>query len=129
MSKPYPPLLKKAMLGNAAFSAATGTTMLLLPGSLAGWLGVPDPAGLRFTGVVLLLFAGHLVLAARRTQPVKAEILYFCLADAAWVLGSLAILWLQPFALTAAGFWVILVVALFVADFMGLQWWGLQKAA
>ena len=61
------PILRRALLGNAVFSTLSGLIGLLFADSLGTVLGVPSLA-LSIVGVLLLLFAGHLLWLAPRVR-------------------------------------------------------------
>ncbi len=111
-------ILKLGLLGNASFSAISGVVLLAAATPLSAILGVPRSGALIAIGGLLLLFAAHLIIAAKRQEIWLVEVYYFCGLDFLWVLGSATLLWSGALPLTKAGVWVICAVALVVADFM-----------
>jgi hypothetical protein len=121
----HAPLLRRSLVLNACFSTLTGLTLLLARGPLARLLGVETPSLLAGVGIVLLAFAGHLLWASRRAIP-PAEVLYFVVSDALWVVGTAVLLFGFPGALSAAGRAAAAVVALLVGllAVAQLRGWG-----
>lgn len=120
-------ILRLGLLGNAIFSAISGVILLVASTPLSAILGVPRSGALTAIGGLLLLFAAHLVIAAKRQRTWLGEVYYFCALDFLWILGSVTLLWSGAFPLTKAGVWVVCAVALAVADFMILQFLGAIK--
>ena len=121
-------LLRRALRGNALFSALSGLTLLVAAGPLAPVLGVPGLA-LRVVGAVLLPFAVGLWLNARRATVVRAEAWLAVALDLAWVGGSVALIGAELWPLETAGVVAVIAVAAVVLGFAGLQALGLVRAA
>jgi len=118
--------LRRALLADAATSAATGLLMMLGAGLLARLLGA-SAALVDYGGLSLLPFAGLVAyLASRETLPrsaVWAVIAYNVLW--AKVDGVLLLIsgWIEP---TALGHAVLIAQALVLAMFAQLQYLGLR---
>jgi len=121
-------LLRRALLGNAAFSTLCGVTLLVAAGSLAPLLGIPTLA-LRITGLALLPFAFGLFQNARREKVQRGEAWLAVVLDGAWVLGSAALVLADLWPLQTAGVWAVLVVAEVVLLCAILQAVGLKRTA
>ena len=121
------PLLRAALLGNAAFSTLSAAAMLLASDSLAAATGIPA-AALFSTGIALLIFAADLVLVARGKEAHRLFVWAFIGADGLWVAGSIAALALAT-VLTPIGQGAVAAVAAVVAVFGWLQYRGLRASA
>lgn len=119
--------LRKALLGNAAFSTLTGVEMLAFPDAVARFIGLDQPREIRQLGVELLAFAALLTWTAtrRHVRPWAAGI--FTALDVGWVVATAALLVSRPDLLNTAGTITTVVVALAVADFAVLQVIGIRR--
>ncbi len=121
-------LLRRALLGNALFSGLSGLVLLVGFAPVGRLVGFELPWLYVALGMGLVLFALGLIRSARRPQINRAEARAASLMDAAWVLGSVALLLVPGLPLTMAGRWLIGLVADVVALFALLQWLGLRRA-
>lgn len=82
---------------NALFSGLSGLAALLFAPLLARWLWNDAPAWsaplIAGLGGGLLLFAGALLIVARRRHLTRPWLIVFVVSDLGWVLASIAILW------------------------------------
>ena len=60
------PLLRRAMLADAAVSGASGLLLTLLPGPISALIGFARPAYLLAVGIGLIGYAAWLLFSARR---------------------------------------------------------------
>ncbi len=121
-------LLRRALQGNAAFSAVSGVSFIVAARPLAAFLGSVPPWLMVVTGVSLLFFAAGLVHNSARERVSLMEAKLAVAMDMAWVLGSgLAILFANALGLTRPGTWAIVVVADVVLVFAILQGLGLRR--
>jgi len=127
-SHPDPLLLRRALLGNAAFSALTGLTLLAAAGPLEAVLGVPEVA-LRVVGLLLLPFAAGLLRLATRERVDRGQAWLAVAMDLAWVAGSAVLLLGELWPLNTAGTWTVIGVADVVLTFALLQTLGLWRGA
>ena len=127
-NQPNDLFLRRALLGNAAFSTLCGLVLLLGAGPLEPHLGVPSVA-LRVVGVVLLPFAFGLWRNARQPEVSRSEAWTAVVLDAVWVLGSIAILVGKLWPLESAGFWAVIAIAEVVGLCAVLQAIGLRRSA
>ena len=118
--------LRRALLGNAAFSTLCGVSLLIAAGPLDPLLGVPALA-LRVVGLVLLPFAYGLWRNARQETVSRPEAWVAVALDAGWVLGSIALIAGELWALEAAGTWAVIGVAEIVGLCAVLQTVGLLR--
>jgi hypothetical protein len=121
------PLLRQALVADAATSAAFGLLMLFGAGPLSGVLGLPEML-LRIAGVVLLPYAGFIGwLGARQTiqRPVAWAVV---LGNALWVADSILLLvsgWVAP---TSAGHAFVIAQGLVVLMYAEFQYVGLRRS-
>ena len=119
-------LLRKALLANAGFSAATGIVSLVAPDYLNNLFGINYAYVFPALGIALLGFSLLLDIVALSTRLNRPLAMVITISDANWVLGSLLLVFLDPFGITFAGKVVTLLVAAFVAGFGVLQYKGLR---
>jgi hypothetical protein len=118
--------LRRTLWLDAAVSGTTGVVMWLGAELLESWLAIPG-AVFRLAGVSLLPFAALLVaLAARPTVPTSA-IAAVIVANALWVIASIALLVSGQVAPTMLGYAFVIVQAVAVLGFAELQWVGLRR--
>ena len=119
------PMLKWALLGDAATSAATGLLLLTAADPLAGWFGLP--AGLLETaGLLLLPFALFVLWAGTRAAAPRLAVRAIVGINGLWVLDSLLLLLFQP--ASALGVLFVLAQALVVLGFALTQRRALNDA-
>jgi hypothetical protein len=112
------PMLRPALLLDAAVTGVNGVAYLAAAGPLEDLLGLPAE-WLRTAGVVLVAFAALVALVARRPSP--GAVLAVVGVNVAWVAGSLVFAvagWGSPE--TAGTVWIVLQ-AIVVAGFAELQ--------
>ncbi|WP_448608451.1 hypothetical protein [Geodermatophilus sp. URMC 60] len=120
-----PSLLRLALRLDAVVTAANGAAYLLAAPLLDDLLGLPS-GWLRGVGVFLLLFgAGVWAVAARPTSPAVGTVVA---ANALWVAGSVLVAATGVGSPTAVGAGWVLLQALVVAAFAGLQVAGLRRS-
>jgi hypothetical protein len=118
-------LLRKALLGNALFSAVSGLTILFAQGWVLRILGISNRVSLVILGIGLIVFAATLVVNALRQTVKTSDAWMAVLMDAAWVLASYVLIFVAPFS--REGKWVIGVVAELVTLFAVLQFIGIRR--
>jgi len=118
-------LLRKALLGNALFSALSGLTLLFAQKSVLRIFGLFNRVSLVVLGVGLIIFAATLVVNARRQRVKTSDAWVAVLMDVAWVLASYVLIFVLPFSME--GKWVIGVVAELVLLFAILQFMGIRR--
>ncbi|MDW5443741.1 hypothetical protein [Polaromonas sp. SM01] len=123
-----PRFLCRILWLDAATGVATGALQLLLPGFLAGLLGLPEGL-LVASGWLLLVYVAGISFIATR-QFVHAELVWVLIAaNLLWVLGCLALLFGGLVTPTLLGQVFIAVQAVAVGLLAELQWFGLRKTA
>jgi hypothetical protein len=122
------PLLRFALLGDAAASGATGLLLAAGAGPLAPLLGLPGPL-LRGAGLALLAYAAVVAWLGTRDAPPRAAVLAVVVVNLLWAADSLLLLALGPAAPTGLGVAFVLAQALVVLGFAAAQAAGLRGAA
>jgi hypothetical protein len=118
-------LLRASLYGNGIFSALSGLILIFAAKLLAALLGVNTPTILIGIGVSLLFYAIGLFLNARRQAINLKEAWLAVILDAAWVVGSIVLIFAG--LLTTTGNWVVAIVADVVLLFAILQFVGIRK--
>ena len=121
------PLLRQALLADAATSAAFGLLMLIGAESLSGILGLPEML-LRIAGVALLPYAGFIGWLGVREEIQKPIAWAVVLGNALWVADSILLLassWVSP---TSAGYAFVVAQALVVLMYAEFQYVGLRRS-
>jgi len=122
------PLLRLALLGDAAASGATGLLLAAAPGPLAGLLGLPHPL-LQTAGLVLLPYAALVAWAGRCAVLPRGAIRAIIALNLLWAVDSAALLAFGPVSPRALGVAFVLGQALVVLGFAAVQWAALRRAA
>lgn len=119
--------LKNVLLLNALSSAATGLGMIVFAQSIAELFGVYNSTPFIGVGIFLVAFAA-LVFSESRHDPQRiASVRTIIILDVSWVVVSMSIVLFQLFGLSAAGYGLILAVALWVAAMAFLQTKGISQ--
>lgn len=121
------PLLRQALVADAATSGACGLLLLLAAGPLASLLGLPVPL-LRLSGVVLLPYAGLVGYLGLRDRLPRGIVWAVVIGNAVWAADSLLLLvsgWVEP---TRAGYAFVIAQALAVLMYAELQYVGLKRS-
>jgi len=119
--------VRNVLKANAVFSSLSGIAFLVAAKPIAAFLGLSMPAILTITGIILLIFAADVFyLATRKTVNPKGVVAVIA-ADALWVIGSVILLLTNLVPLTTEGKWAVALVAIAVATFADLQYYGLRK--
>ena len=119
-------LLRNTLRANAVFSLVCGVLLLLDAKPIAEWMGLSSATALMVLGGALLFWAADVAFVATRPTLNKTFAQVIFGADVLWVVGSIAILLFDLFALSTAGKWIVLGVAdivlvISVAEFIGLR--------
>lgn len=130
MSQPITPspLLRQALLLDAAASGAAGLLMLLAGPTLAGLLALPEPL-LRYAGLVCVIWGAFVGWLGCRARLMRGVVITVIALNVVWVIDSLLLLasgWVRP---TALGTAFVLAIAVCVGGFAVLQAMGLRRAA
>lgn len=120
-------LLRTALRGNGIFSALSGTVLAVTSRPLAEWMGISPATALLVLGVILLLYAVDLFWVTTRENLSLPFAWFAIIMDVLWVIGSVALLIMDPLGLTVAGKWAIGLIAEVVALFAIVQWVGVRR--
>ena len=120
---------RRTLLANASFTAVSAVVLIAAREGLYPLFGLTSPALLTPIGVALLLYAGTLVIEARREPLQRYALLTAAVLDAGWVIGSVIVLLLAWSALAPAGRALIIAAALIVEVFAFLQFRASRRTA
>ena len=112
--------LQKYLTINSAFSALTGTLMLLFYKHLNAFFGITNEYVFPFIGLNLLAFSVIVGYVARKQLNNRLLVNIISGLDALWVVGSVAIVAFQLFDLTKNGYILIAAIAVWIG-FLGYQ--------
>ena len=121
------PKINTTLYANAVFSVTSGVVFLLFPGFLAESIIELPSIVFLVLGIGLLLFALDVYLTARKNPPSRGKVLYIFGADVAWVVGTPIALLLLADRMTSLGVMLFIDIAVIVAVFAALEWFGLAK--
>ncbi len=105
---------------DAVVTGVNGAAYLALAGPLEDLLGL-DASVLRPIGAFLLVFAAVVWFVATRPAMSRGAVLAVAIANVDWAIGSLVLATLSPDDVTTVGTVWIVLQALVVAVFAGLQ--------
>ncbi|WP_394845339.1 hypothetical protein LZC95_50955 [Pendulispora brunnea] len=120
-------MLRTALRGNALYTALCGAVLLVDGPALAAPFGLSDGTPLQAVGAVFVFVAAALAVVAQRRRPLEA--LALTVADAGYVVASIALVLIRPTTLSAIGREATLLVAVGTAAFVAAQAVGLRRAA
>jgi len=118
--------LRRTLWLDAAVSGATGLVMWLGADLLQAWLALPAML-FRGAGVSLLPFCALLIALAMRPELARGAIVAIIVANALWVVASIALLVSGQVAPTMLGYAFVVGQAVGVLGFAELQWVGLRR--
>jgi hypothetical protein len=119
--------LSRALLADAIFSGVAAVTLTLGAGMLAPLLNLPE-ALLRETGLFLIAYTALVGWLGTRTSAVKALVWFVIVGNAAWTLGSIALLFSGAVSPNLLGQVFIVAQAIATGVFAELQYVGLRKS-
>ena len=119
-------LLRRALLGNAAFSALCGALIVVFDQRIVALMTNLEHR-LWPLGVMLIGFAAFLVWLSTRPAVSATWVNAVIVADLAWVAGTIVLLVGWHGMLTGAGVWILGLVGALVFVFAELQWLGLRR--
>lgn len=105
---------------NYAFSAFSGTTMLLFSEQLNQIFHFSDPLMFPIIGANLLVFAMFVFYVTGWQIGKPGLVKLISLLDAGWVVGSVFLLLFGPFGISPIGLWIIGIVAVWIG-FLGYK--------
>ena len=121
------PLLRQALLADAATSAAFGALMLVAAGPMSHVLGLPETL-LRVAGIVLLPYAAFVGYLGLREEVNRMIVWAVVIGNGLWVADSFLLLasgWVAP---TSAGYAFVIAQALAVLMYAEFQYVGLRRS-
>jgi hypothetical protein len=119
--------LSRALLADALFSGVAAVALTLGAGMLAPLLNLPE-ALLRETGLFLIAYAALVGWLGTRTSVMKALVWFVIVGNAAWTLGSIALLFSGAVSPNLLGQGFIVAQAIATGVFAELQYVGLRKS-
>jgi hypothetical protein len=120
-------LLRRALLADAAFSGASAVLMILGAGALAPFLNLPENL-LRETGLFLIAYTALVGWLGTRQSVPKALVWIVVVGNAAWTLGSIALLFSGAVTPNLLGEIVVVAQAIATGIFAELQYIGLRRS-
>lgn len=129
VTNPKPSYLREVLLANAVFSEVSGALMLLVPGRIADWTGIPSPLAIAIIGAVLILYGFDIWYFCRGEKHLRTVGIIAVIGDTAWVAATIIILASGLLPLTSVGKWVVAVIADIVGLFAILQIVMLRRLA
>lgn len=122
------PLLRRALLADAIFSGVSALLLTFDAALLAPLLSLPE-ALLREVGLFLIVYAALVGwLGARQSVP-KALVLIVIAGNAAWTIGSIALLFSGAVSPNLLGGVAVAAQAIATGVFAELQYIGLRRSS
>ena len=121
-----PKFLRRALLADAAASAATGVILLGDTTAMAGLFGLPA-ALLHGVGLFTVVYAVLVGSLGGRPMPPAPLVWTVIVGNTLWVAASVALLASGAFAPTALGTAFVIAQAIVVGVLAELQWIGLRR--
>jgi hypothetical protein len=119
--------LRRAIQADAIFSGASALLLTFGAGALAPMLNLPE-ALLRETGLLLIAYAALVGWLGTRQSMPKALVLIVIAGNAAWTVGSIALLFSGAVTPNLLGEAVVAIQAIATGAFAELQYIGLRKS-
>jgi hypothetical protein len=117
--------MRQSLRFDGIASGLTGAILLFGAGPVSALIGLSTPGIARVAGAGLVLYAAALLWNAGRPRVSRTETVAAAVLNAAWVLGSIAVIELG--ALTTLGNIAVAAVALAVLGFAILEVVGLRR--
>lgn len=120
-------LLRTALRSNMLFSLITGAIATIAPRSVGDVIGGIPSMLIMVTGILLIAYAA--ILFWTTSQPeISPKWAWFAIVnDVAWVFGSIILLLVFGSIFTAAGKWIVAIIADIIAAFAIAQYIGLRR--
>jgi uncharacterized protein YjeT (DUF2065 family) len=120
--------LRRALLADAVFSGVAALGFTFGASAFAALFNLPE-ALLRETGLFLIAYAALVGWLASRATVAKALVLLVVVGNAAWTVGSIALLLSGAVSPNIAGELMVVAQAIATGVFAELQYVGLRKSA
>ncbi|MBR0965976.1 hypothetical protein JQ554_17720 [Bradyrhizobium diazoefficiens] len=121
------PFLRRALLADAIFSGVAALGFTFGGGAFATQFNLPE-ALLRETGLFLIAYAALVGWLAARAAVPKPLVLLVVVGNAAWTVGSIALLLSGAVSPNIAGELMVIAQAIATGVFAELQFVGLRKS-
>jgi hypothetical protein len=121
------PFLSRALLADAIFSGVAAIMLTFGASALAPFLNLPE-ALLRETGLFLIAYTALVGWLATRSTVAKVLVLVVIAGNAAWTLGSIALLFSGTVSPNLLGQGFVVAQAIATGVFAELQYIGLRKS-
>ena len=119
--------LSRALLADAVFSGVSAVGLTFGAGVLAPFLNLPE-ALLRESGLFLIAYSAFVGWLGTRQTVLKALVWLVITGNAAWTLGSIALLFSGAVSPNLTGMIVVVAQAIATGVFAELQYIGLRKS-
>lgn len=119
--------LSRALLADAVFSGVAAVALTFGAGALAPLLNLPETL-LRESGLFLIAYTALVGWLATRSSVMKALVLFVIVGNAAWTLGSIALLLSGAVSPNLLGQVFIVAQAIATGVFAELQYIGLRRS-
>ena len=119
--------LRRALLADSIFSGVAALGFSFGAGAFAALFNLPE-ALLRETGLFLIAYAALVGWLASRASVAKALVLLVVVGNAAWTVGSIALLLSGAVSPNLAGELMVVAQAIATGVFAELQFVGLRKS-
>jgi hypothetical protein len=119
--------LSRALLADAIFSGVAAVGLTVGAGVLAPFLNLPEVL-LRESGLFLIAYTALVGWLGTRQSVLKALVLLVIVGNAAWTLGSIALLFSGAVNPNLLGLIVVVAQAIATGVFAELQYIGLRKS-
>ena len=119
--------LSRALLADAVFSGVSAIGLAFGAGVLATFLNLPE-ALLRESGLFLIAYSAFVGWLGTRQTVLKALVWLVITGNAAWTLGSIALLFSGAVSPNLTGMIVVVAQAIATGVFAELQYIGLRKS-
>ena len=120
-------LLRRALLADAVFSGIAALGFSLGAGIFAPLFNLPE-VFLREVGLFLIAYAAFVGWLGTRHAMMKALVLIVIVGNAAWTLGSIALLFSGAVSPNALGMVMVVAQAIATGVFAELQYIGLRRS-
>ncbi|WP_315779688.1 MULTISPECIES: hypothetical protein [unclassified Bradyrhizobium] len=121
-------LLRRALIADAVFSGVAGLALTFAASPLAARLQLPD-ALLLETGLFLIVYAAFVGWLGSRPLAPKPLVLLVIAGNAAWTIGSIALLFSGLVTPNLLGEMFVAAQAVGTGVFAELQYMGLRRSA
>jgi len=120
--------LRRALLADAVFSGVSAVGLTFGAGVFAALFSLPE-VFLREVGLFLIAYAAFVGWLGTRQTMMKVLVLIVIIGNAAWTLGSIALLFSGAVSPNLLGMVMIVAQAIATGVFAELQYIGLRKSS